>query len=439
VTPRAAAAALLVLALAPAAAARELWSDESGDVRLDLSGSLRELLTVAEATDLDRFTTAALGCAGPAFPDCPAFLEVGERTAVQSLTRLRTRFDLQVGEAVTAVLVYDHEVVAGHLATLENGLGAAFAGPSLMGAEGTIATGRHAVWSHLLYRGYVTAEVGPLQASVGRQRIAWGEGRLWTPIDRLNAIGPLAIEADQSRGIDAIDLRWNFSGFDYLELVWAPARHRRDSRYAARWHGVLLNTDWSLLGGVIEEAPTAGFDAARNLGDAALRLEAVWADPERKVLEFGAPAPSEPDDFWQVVVSLDTNLDIGTGLYVLVEHLYNGNALGFGSGLAGPLLPLFQPPGVPASPDKFGTSQVVSRARHQSGAQLGYDITPEIRGDALALIDWSGGSAVLFPSLVWSPSGSLEVALGVQVGVGPKRSEYGDRGSLGYVLVEWFY
>ncbi|MEE2665933.1 MAG: hypothetical protein VX681_17610 [Myxococcota bacterium] len=436
-TPRSAVAALVLLLLAPASQARELWS--AGGWQLDFSGSLRQLLKVGQGTDLDAFSSAAAGCAGPEFPNCPAFLEVGEQTVVQSLTRLRARLDLQAGERVTAVLVYDQNIAAGHLATLENGLLASFARESFWGAESVIASGRHAAWSQVLYRGYLTAELGPLRAVLGRQRIAWGEGRLWNPIDRLNAIGPLAIEPDQSPGVDAIDLRWNFSGFDYLELVYAPARDPDDASYAARWHGVLWDTDWSMLGGWFEQAPTVGFDGSRNLGNAAVRFEAVWTDPGREVLEFGSPAPREPDDFWQVVVSLDTNLDVGSGLYLLVEQLYNGGALGFGSGLAGPLLPLFQPPGVPASRDRFGTSRVVTGARNLTGVELGYDLTPELRGDLLSLVDWSGRSLMLFPSLVWSPSGSVELSLGVQVGVGPTRSEYGDRGAFGYLLGEWFF
>ena len=430
--------AALVLGATGPASARELWSHEGG-WQLDLSGSVREVFTAGDGTDLDAFEAASTGCAGPSFPDCPAFELVGEDAIVQSLTRLRTRLDLQAGSAVTAVLVYDHVLRAGHLQTLENALALSFVQETFWGAEGVIADGEHAIWSHALYRGYVTAEVGPVRTVVGRQRIAWGEGRLWNPIDRLNAIGPLQIEADLTIGVDAIDVRWNFSGFDYLELVWAPARDPDDSRYAARWHGTVYDTDLSVMGGLFEEAPTVGFDGSRNIGDAALRFEAVWTDPEREVREFGDPAPSEVDDFWQVVVSIDNNFDVGTGIYVLIEHLYNGNALGFGEGLAGPLLPLFQPPGVPQSRDRFGTSQVVSGAEHQTGFQVGYDLTPEIRGDMTTIVDWSGGSAVLFPLVTWSGSGSFEVSVGAQFGVGPKESEYGERGSVGYLIAEWFF
>lgn len=437
---RGTAAALgLLLVVASPAASRELWSSEETGWRLDFSGSARELFTVSQQTSLGPFTAAAAGCLGPTFPDCPAFSQVGDLTAVQSRTRLRMRLDLQAGESASAVLVYDQLTAAGNLRTLDAALGASFARESFWGAEQLAVNDKHVAWAQRLYRGYVTLERGPLYVRVGRQRIAWGEGRLWNPIDRLNAIGPLAIEPEESPGVDAIDVRWNFTGFNSLQLVYAPARDPDYARYAARWHGVSFDTDWSVLVGLFEQAPTVGFDLSRNVGDAAVRLEAVWADPEHEVFRFGDPGPIDPDSFWQVVVSLDANLPIGTGLYVLVEYLYNGAALGFGEGLAGPLLPLFQPPGVPASSDVFETSRVASGAKHLSGVQFGYDLTPELRADTVLLVDWVGGSAVVFPTLSWFPSGSLEFSLGVQVGMGPRRSEYGERGTLGYLRAEWFF
>jgi hypothetical protein len=313
-------------------------------------------------------------------------------------------------------------------------------------------------WRHLLYRGFLHYEGRRVDVIVGRQRVAWGVGRLWNPIDRFNAIPPLALEPDQSAGIDAALLRWSFNGFDFLEAVYAPGTSRDEMRAALRLHGVLWNADLSLMGGIFERAPTAGFDLARNLGDAAIRVEAVYTDPERDVWRIGDPAPTEPSPFWQVVLSLDTNLDLGSGLYVLVEHLYNGNALGFGRGRAGPLLGLFEatatppaelPPGVApllsppfvtsASTALFGGSRVVSFARHQTGLWLGYDLTPELRLDALAICDWNGPSAVFFPALRYTPTGWIELTLGLQSGVGPRRSEYGQQGEVVYLLGEYFF
>jgi hypothetical protein len=139
-----------------------------------------------------------------------------------------------------------------------------------------------------------------------------------------------------------------------------------------------------------------------------------------------------------VVASLDTNLDLGSGVYLLVEHLYNGNALGFGRGRAGTLLPLIQNDGS-TSRAVFAGSQVVTAARHQTGVQVGYDLLSELRGDLLAIVDWNGGSVVFFPALTYGPADFVELRLGAQVGVGPRHSQYGEAGTLGFLQADFFF
>jgi hypothetical protein len=193
---------------------------------------------------------------------------------------------------------------------------------------------------------------------------------------------------------------------------------------------------------------------ARNLGDTAVRLETVYTKPQRSVWPIGAPAPAELRGFWQVVASADRNFDIGNGLYVLGEYLYNGNALGFGSGLAGPLLPLFEatdhppanlPPGVTGpfvtttSADRLGGSQVLSSGRHESGIEFGYDIFPALRSELFALYDWDGTSAAVVPTIRYDPYPFLEVTLGAELFTGRTRSEYGDAQDLGFLLVDSFF
>jgi hypothetical protein len=481
-----AAAALALAASAGDGEARELW--RRGELSLELSGSIRELALFGHETDTDRFMDAIVEdlestpptdpflptcLRAETFADCPAFDEVGEREVWQSLTRVRTRLDLLAPAGLSAVLVYDHELAAGTLDTLESELARGLAGDTFLGAEDGVLDREHIRWRHLLYRAYLQLETERVELALGRQRIAWGVGRLWNPIDRFNAISPLAIEGDQSPGVDAVLARWAFDGFNFLEAVYAPGTSRDEARAALRFHGVLRDTDVSLMGGLFEKAPTAGLDLERNLGDAAVHLEAVYTDPEQEVWPIGAPGPREPGDFWQVVLSFDTNLDLGSGLTLLVEHLYNGNALGFGEGKAGRMLAFFEatdelPPELAAvlskfDPDDFpfpiapedlippppyvsagstaifGSSRVASGARHQTGVSLGYDLTPELRGDLLAVFDWNGESAALLPSLRYSPTGSLELTAGVQLFVGPERSEYGSLRDRFYLLAELFF
>jgi hypothetical protein len=370
-----------------AAADSELWS--GGGFRLGFSGSLREIATWTKGTDSGRFLERLdpfsprfdPACASVAtFPDCGAFQLVNERDVLQSLTRLRTDFSLRAPAGFSAQLVYDHEALAAVPATLEGGFSRGLAQDALLGADARILQRDHVEWRHRLYRATLQFSSEHAEVVLGRQRVAWGVGRLWNPIDRFNPIPPLAIEADQSPGVDAALLRWVIDGFDYLEAVYAPGTGLDDDPSAAlRFHGILFDADFS---------PTAGFDLERHLGDAAVHLEVVWTDPRHAVWPLGAARPEPPPDYWQVVGSVDWNLDWGNGIYLVLEHFYNGNALGFGRGRAGVLLPFFEQTSAPpfltaASRDVLGASPLLSFSEQQTGLQASSELTPGIDGSLL--------------------------------------------------------
>jgi hypothetical protein len=447
VRPALASILMCVVLGASQAAARELW--RAGEFSLDLSGSLRELAVATRGTDAEDFEAAAranpLICGDPeAFAYCPAFDEVGETRVFTSLTRLRLGLDMRAGPHFSAEVVYDNEILAGSLDTFAASAGDALGRPPYLNLQGG-SSWDHVRWEHGLYRGYLFFESRHFELVLGRQRIPWGVGRLWNPIDRFNAIPPLALEADQSTGVDAVLARWIVSGFTSLEAVFAPARDRDDHSYALRLHGIFRDVDYSLMAGVFEEAPTAGLDLAANLGDAAGRLEVVYTNPRRQMWPVDSDRPYEIPDFWQVVVSADYLFDVGEGIYALAEYLYNGNALGFGYGKAGPLLPLFEQTGEPIPPvwlisaDRFGGSRVVTRSRHLTGFELGYELTPELRGDLLVIADWDGLSAAWFPRLRYSPLDWLELTLGVQLVHGAPYSEFGSAEHLAFLLADVFF
>ena len=452
-------AACVALLLAnPALAGQGTTVWESGELALEVWGGARQILRYGHQTDSERFAAEVFESLpsttcfrADEFANCPGFDAVGERDAWQGLTRFRVGAEFHATSALSATVVYDHELDYGILDTFEAGLAGDLGGrDTFIGAEGTITSSEHLEWSHRLYRGYLRFESEHVELMVGRQRVAWGVGRLWNPIDRFSAIGPLAIEGDQVLGIDAIDAKWLYDGFSYLELVYSPGTSRDRARYAARLHGVVLDSDLSLMGGVFQRAPTIGFDFARNLQGAAFRFEVIYTRPKHEVWKIGDAAPAPVDDYWQAVFSIDGTLSVGSGVTLLLEHLYNGNALGFGSGKAGPLLPLFEaappvplsqgaPSVQPGSIDLFGTSRVVSGGRNQTGFQASYDLLPELMISALAIYDWDGKSAAFFPTLRYSPLDFAELTLGAQFFVGPKLSEYGSAEHQVYLLVELFF
>lgn len=438
----------LALGLASTAPAAELWRE--GAAFLEVSGSAREIVSVGSGTDARDFRERLQGdpdCRDQdAFPRCEAWTERGDATVASSLTRLRVRVDARATEQWSALVVYDHELRAGRLETLEAELRRGLATQQIHDLSTTFVDTEHVEWSHGLYRGYLQYEGEHLEVTLGRQRVPWGVGRLWNPIDRFNAIGPLAIEPEQSAGVDAARVRWRFSGFTYLEAIYALGEGSLDRAYALRLHGVLHDVDYSMMGGVFEEAPTAGFDLAMNLGDAAGRIEVVWTHPTRDVRPFGTLHERPLPDYWQVVVSVDHDFDLGSGVYTLLEYLYNGNALGFGRGRAGAALGFFEESDdplprspVPGSADLLGQSRVASAGEHLTGLQLGYDLLSDVRGNFVTLVDWEGRSLSFFPSVVYSPYGWLELTLGAQLFTGPRQSEFGTAEPMGFLIAEAFF
>lgn len=458
------AAALWSAAGAPAAA-RELWRE--GARSLQLSGSLRELAVATRTPDAARFfqraSAAGDACARAAqFSGCPAFDTSGERDAWRSLTRLRLDARLHLGARISAQLSYDHEFEAGVLDSLLRAPGAL--PQTALGLERNIfalglrrSDAARRSWRHRIYRGSFRYAGRRLEVKLGRQRIPWGVGRLWNPVDRFNAIGPLALESDQSPGVDALLLRWNFSGFHQLQAVHAPGPRSAEARSALRYAGLLGDVDVALSAGRFSGALGLGVELAGNWGESAWRLEAAWTNPRRAAWPIGAPVPAPPASFFQIALGLDRQFDLGSGLYVMAEHLYDGNALGFGAGRAGNLLPFFEtsaaPPAwaaapapgaqplfaAPASAARFAGSRVVSLSRHATGLQVGYDLAAALRGELLLIHDWQGSSAVLAPALHFTGLNAASFSLGAQFFFGGAASQFGGRPVLAYALAEFFF
>ena len=263
---------------------------------------------------------------------------------------------------------------------------------------------------------------------------------------RISAVGPLAIEGDEFAGIDAIDARWSFNGSNYVQAVAAPNDRARDGRYALRVHGVAFDTDFSLLAGSFQRALAIGGDLSGNLGGAAWRVEAIWTNPTRDVWFIDEPAARELPRFWQAVLSVDGTLDIGPGIYLLAEHLYDGNALGFGHGLAGPLLPLFgatgdalMPEPAPHGGERYAGTRVVSLAKHTTGVQASADVTAALRADLLVLYDWNGASAAFAPGVSYTGWNAIELRFGAQLFAGGARSQFGSQPAIAFAILEWFY
>ncbi len=303
------------------------------------------------------------------------------RVGTSDINRLRLSLEHAAGNW-SGRLSYDHEFLWGHavrdpvFATLSR-----LPQPTWVDATATIRRAQSYQWRHTLYRGWLQYERPRFRLTVGRQRIAWGSGRIWNPTDRFNPIDPTTIEPDQRLGVDAVFGAWRYSASGSLSGIAAPGRgaHRLRRKGMLRWRDTIADTDVALTAGGVGNTRLMGMDVTGNLGGAGWRLE--WMQSWRGGERFG-----------QLVTGLDYTLNnrwFSNGLYLALEYFYNG--------AAGRVTPY--------------SDRLQSLARHQLGAMAGYDLTPLWRFDLLAIADLDYGSNFARPALTWSMGEDSELTI----------------------------
>lgn len=330
------------------------------------------------------------------------------------LNRLRLQLDGEHGSEFGTFrihLAYDHEILWGALVA-DPVLAAALRRPepTWLDASATISRRTHLNWRHDLYRGWVEYETGPVQIRIGRQRIAWGSGRIWNPTDRFNPVQPTALEPEQKLGVDAGRLEWHYAGNGSVIAIAAPGRtvSRTSRKTAIRWQDTFGEFDLALMAGRIQRENMFGVDVTGNLGDASVRLEWMQANN------------SQDGRYGQISTGMDYTWYpawFSNGLYMALEYFYNGAA---GS--------------VSAKQDRLN-----SRSKHLLGGMLGYDVSPLWRFDLLWIADMQQSGWFVAPSIRWSAEKNVDISFFVQMPQGSGNSEFSALEALYAMRADWYF
>lgn len=322
----------------------------------------------------------------------------------------RARVEWQAGgERVHGHVAYDHEGLIGEILKQPAfAAGADAPEPTYFDGDALLRNDRRLWWRHRLYRAWVRADFADTQIVVGRQRVAWGSGRLWNPSDRFNPVAPTAFEQDEKVGVDAVRAQHRRGEHGGVEALWAPAAPARGVRrkLALRWFDTMAQSDYALaLGRFADDTIIAG-DLAANWREGTVRAQTVFANA----------APD--DDYAQATVGYDRTFApalLPAGLYVAAEFFYNG-AADVGA--------------------RSGSDKLETRARRLFGVSLGYDLTPRWRVAGVGLYDFDGGGVFVAPTLTWSPLANTTLTFATQQAQGAADSEFGARPDQYFVMIE---
>ncbi|MEW6703607.1 MAG: hypothetical protein AB1430_02000 [Pseudomonadota bacterium] len=262
---------------------------------------------------------------------------------------------------------------------------------------------------HRLYRASATGSLGDVDLKAGRQRIAWGTGRFWSPLDIVNPIGPVALEREERAGIDAFLAEAKFGPLSRLSLLYVPRRDAPPDR-ALRWHGNARGTDYSIVVGRLADQDVFGLDVATQLGTAGLRAELT------------RQKPSAATAFGRAVVGID--YAFANTLTLTAELFYNGGGTrdraryDFSRLLAG---------------------RTPALATRYAGLYVGYEITPLLKCSSHSVFNIDDSSRALDLRLAWSVRPNLDLGAGVQRFSGPFRSEFGRLPDVLFGQLQWFF
>ncbi len=276
---------------------------------------------------------------------------------------------------------------------------------------------RRILYRTKIHRAYAKFSAKYFTATIGRQQIRFGSGRLWNPLDILNPISPTTLEgAEEQKGTDALRLDFYPTETSEISIVYSPKRY--DNRidrhyfekdnYVARVKTAISDFEFAVLGGYISERGVAGLDITAVVLKGILRGAAICAKPTDGKLYFQANAGYE--------------YTFKNGIFFLVEYFYNQNGINYNSKLKAAYLEqsylgFHQYNRKYIKYDNYNmlANQFLTVNQHYVALALGYDFMPLLRGELFLMGDIQGRGIFASPTLTYNAIENMDIQAGVMM------------------------
>ena len=292
------------------------------------------------------------------------------------------------------------------------------------------------LWDSDKSLGYIEADrlwinyhSGNLDATVGRQRIAWGTCWVWNPTDLFNPQNVLNFDYEELPATDALRAQYYTGAVTKFDVTYKPAKDANNQIIAGLWSLSEWDYDINLIAGMRFKRWLTGFSWAGDILDAGFRGEVLVTQ-----------APDEPDtnslyqqigesslSSWDkpiVSVALSGDYTFPNTFYIHTEILYNNN------GKTSNTL-LFQE-------EALGLG-MLSAARWSLYQEFSYDITPLLRGTLYGIFNPDDKSFVIVPSINYSVITNLDLYLISLFFEGDTLTQYGEYGTAFYARIKFSF
>lgn len=268
----------------------------------------------------------------------------------------------------------------------------------------------HIFAQHKLYRAYISYYDPGFQATVGKQKIDWGRGRFYSPMDLFNPVSPIAVEYEERIGADAVNIEMPVGTESTINAVYAVQERPENAKAAVRFFHPWSTYDVGWMAGEFNDDTVVGGMVDGYLADSGVRSEwtYTWADNER--------------EFWRFMAGLEHQF---AKLHVLVEYFYNGGADDNDSSRF--------------LTDLAYADRVRSLQKNLVGLWTDYKLTPLLVFNNYVIYDIDQESVFVSPELEYNLMENLDIAVGAQLPWGSNDSEFGIYEELYYAKAQLFF
>lgn len=263
---------------------------------------------------------------------------------------------------------------------------------------------------HRVHRAHLTWSSGAIDLRVGRQRIAWGTGRFWSPLDLLNPLSPASLEPGERQGVDAALLEYRSSALAALSLVHATVRGHGRNNTLVRWRANAGGLDYAVTGGQVTAGRLAGLELEGQWGGAGWRAEWTVSQP--------------------VAASRYTRMMLGWDYAFTKSLTVSAEWYRDGSGQSD--TKRYDVAGLLAE-------RRLTLGRHYLGLYANYEFTPLLRWTNWLAINLDDRSRYFSPRLTWSINKDADLSAGLLYFAGRTGSEFTLRRNVVFAQAQWYF
>lgn len=319
-----------------------------------------------------------------------------DRNQFLNLTRLRLRPEVHLWSGARLNAEYEADV----LYSKQNEF--SFLNPistnrQILNLSWTISDANNLKVSHYFDRLYFRQGFTNGNIIIGRQRIAWGVGRVWSPIDLFNPINPANYSKIEKDGADAVSLTYSLGNFTDINLVYNPQDKIQSSNAGFRFRTNFDEYDVAFVGGHFDNRFVLGGDFAGNFFDAGIRGEGIISMDK---YDLG-------NNYVRLIFGMDNQFT--SKLYAMFEYQYNGEG----------------------APDKNSynllsllNGTVINLSRNYLFLSASYQLTALLTATLAENMNLNDGSGFTTVSGAYSLSDNATLTLGALISYGSKFSEY---------------